>query len=63
MKKKYELFNKDSLLIVIKEITLLSNYNIKDIISKNQNYLINNENEKYNNISDIFDDILKDTNV
>lgn len=42
-----------------KSITLLRNNEIKDITIKNQQYLMNNEKNKYSNIIDIFDDILK----
>lgn len=59
----YNLFNTDSLLEVIKNITLLSNNDIKDIIQKNQKYLIKNESTKNQNIVNIFDEILKDENV
>lgn len=59
----YELFHTDSLLEVIKNITLLSNNDIKDIIQKNQKYLIKNESTKNQNIVNIFDEILKDENV
>ncbi len=59
----YNLFHTDSLLEVIKNITLLSNNDIKDIIQKNQKYLIKNESTKNQNIVNIFDEILKDENV
>jgi hypothetical protein len=59
----YELFNSQSLVKTIKNITLLTDNEIKDIITKNQNYLTKNENTKYQNIVNIFDEILKDKNV
>lgn len=59
----YELFNSQSLIKTIKNITLLSNNDIKDIIQKNQKYLIKNESTKNQNIVNIFDEILKDENV
>jgi len=59
----YELFNEKALINEIKKVVLLSNNNVKDIIQKNQQYLIKNENKKYQNILDIFDEILKDKNV
>ncbi len=60
---RYELFNVASLLNRINKITLLNNNNIKDIILKNQQYLIDNENTKNKNIINIFDEILKGNNV
>ena len=59
----YELFNSQSLIKTIKNITLLSNNDIKDIIQKNQKYLIKNESTKNQNIVNMFDEILKDENV
>lgn len=59
----YNLFDTESLLKTIKSITLLNNNEIKDTIIKNQQYLIENENKKYQNIVDVFDEILKDKNV
>lgn len=60
---KYELFDVDILSNTIKSIGLLSNNQIEDIIAKNQQYLIKNENTKYQNIVEIFDQIMKDNNV
>lgn len=54
----YELFNEESLVDKIEKIILLNNNDIKDIITKNQNYLIDNESQKYNSIIKIFDEIL-----
>lgn len=59
----YELFNSQSLIKTIKNITLLTDNEIKDIITKNQNYLTRNESIKYQNIVNIFDEILKENNV
>ncbi|MGJ0344512.1 glycosyltransferase [Aliarcobacter cryaerophilus] len=59
----YELFDCNSFRTILRKITLLSNNEIKDIISKNQHYLIKNENTKYQNIVNIFNEILKDKNV
>lgn len=59
----YELFDVESLVNRIYQITLLSNNNIKDIILKNQQYLIDNEKTKYKNVLDIFDEILKEEYV
>lgn len=59
----YELFDNQSLVKTIKNITSLKSNQIKDIIIKNQQYLIQNENTKYQNIVNIFDQILKDKNV
>lgn len=59
----YELFNSQSLIKTIKNITLLTDNEIKDIITKNQNYLTKNESIKYQNIVNIFDEILKENNV
>jgi glycosyltransferase involved in cell wall biosynthesis len=54
----YELFNEKSLVNKIEKIILLNNNDIKDIITRNQNYLIDNESQKYNSIIKIFDEIL-----
>lgn len=59
----YELFDIKSLINTIKKITLLTNNDIKDIITKNQYFLINNENIKYHSSSEIFYKIMKDQNV
>ena len=59
----YELFHIKTLVDTIKNIRLLDANQIEDIIQKNQDYLIKNENTKYQNILDIFDQILKDKNV
>lgn len=59
----YKLFDVDTLSNTIKSISLLSNNQIEDIIVKNQQYLIKNENTKYQNIVEIFDQIMKDNNV
>ena len=59
----YKLFDVDTLSNTIKSIGLLSNNQIEDIIVKNQQYLIKNENTKYQNIVEIFDQIMKDNNV
>jgi hypothetical protein len=59
----YKLFDVASLVGRIDKITLLGNNNIKDIILKNQQYLIANETKKYKNVVDIFDKILKGENV
>jgi len=56
----YELFDVESL---INKITLFTHNDIKDIILKNQHYLIENETKKYQNVVDIFDEILKGENV
>jgi len=57
---KYELFHVASISNTVKSIGLLSNNEIEDIIVKNQQYLIKNENMKYQNIVDIFDQIIKE---
>lgn len=59
----YDLFNSSSLVQCIKNIILLRNNEINDRILKNQQYLIEIENTKYQNIVYIFDEILKDKNV
>lgn len=59
----YNLFNIESLYKSIQNICLQDSNYIKDIILKNQQYLIQNENTKYQNIVNIFDQILKDKNV
>ncbi|WP_415397889.1 glycosyltransferase [Sulfurimonas sp. CS5] len=59
----YKLFDVESLVNKIDEITLLANNDIKDIILKNQHYLIKNETKKYKNVLDIFDKIIKVENV
>lgn len=59
----YELFNEESLVDKIEKIILLNNNDIKDIITKNQNYLIDNESQKYNSIIKIFDEILSKENL
>lgn len=59
----YELFNILSMRDKIKEISLLTNNEIKDTISKNQDFLISNENKKYKNILQIFDKIKKENDV
>lgn len=59
----YGLFNMKSLFNTIDKIISLNNNEIKDIIIKNQKYLIENENKKYKNIVDLFNEILKDNNV
>lgn len=60
---RYDLFDRESLLEIIKNITSLNSNDINDTILKNQQYLIQNENTKYQNIVDIFDQIIKDNNV
>lgn len=60
---KYELFDILSMRDKIEEITLLTNNEIKDRISKNQDFLISNESKKYKNILQIFDKIIKENNV
>lgn len=59
----YDLFNIESLLNTIDKIISLNNNDIKDIIIKNQKYLIENETKKYQNIVDVFNEILKEKNV
>ncbi|MDN5067890.1 glycosyltransferase [Aliarcobacter butzleri] len=59
----YNLFNSQALVKTIKNITLLTDNEIKDIITENQNYLTKNESTKNQNIVNIFDEILKDKNV
>ena len=59
----YELFDCESLVQTIKDINLLNNNEVEDIIHKNQQYLISNENKKYKSIITIFDEILKEKNV
>ncbi len=59
----YELFNILSMRDKIKEISLLTNNEIKDTISRNQDFLISNENKKYKNILQIFDKIKKENDV
>ena len=59
----YELFDINNMIEKIKQIYLLNDNNIKDIILNNQQYLINNENTKYETVIDIFNEILKDNNV
>ena len=59
----YKLFDVDTISNTIKSICLASNNQIEDIIVKNQQYLIKNENTKYQNILEIFDQIVKDNNV
>lgn len=59
----YELFDYNSLIKVLETFTLLNNNEIKDTIARNQHYLVQNENIKYQNIVNIFDEILKDKNV
>lgn len=56
----YELFDANSLIRKIIEVTLPTHNQIKDIIAKNQKYLISNENTKYKNIIDVFNEILKE---
>lgn len=59
----YELFNEESLVNKIEKIILLNNNDIKDTITKNQNYLKDNESQKYNSIIKIFDEILSKENL
>ncbi len=59
----YELFNSTYMMNIIKKISVLNNNEIREIILKNQHYLINNENTKYKNITDIFNFIIKENNV
>lgn len=59
----YELFNENSLTNEIEKIILLNNNDIKDIITKNQIYLINNEGQKHSSIVKIFDEILSKENL
>lgn len=59
----YELYNPESLVKKIQELALLDNKTIQDIIQKNQNYLIENEKNKYHSVVEIFDEILKGGNV
>lgn len=59
----YELFNILSMRNQIKKISLLGNNEIKDIISKNQDFLLDNEGKKYKNILQIFDKVIKESNV
>lgn len=60
---KYNLFDVSSLVNIIKNVLLQDDNIIKDIISKNQTYIIDNEKQKYLSIIKIFDEILKDKNV
>ncbi len=60
---RYELFDISSLLNRIKGVILLTNNHTKDIITKNQRYLIENENKKYNSITEVFVKVIKETNV
>jgi glycosyltransferase involved in cell wall biosynthesis len=57
---KYPLFCMDALLDVINTVSLLNNNQINAIIIKNQEYLIQNENQKNKNIFDSFHKCLKD---
>ena len=59
----YNLFNIESLYNIIQNIYLQDNNYIKDIILRNQKYLIDNEKTKYKNIENIFNKILKENNV
>ncbi len=59
----YELFNENSPINEIEKIILLYNNDIKDIITKNQNYLINNESQKHTFMVNIFDEILSKENL
>lgn len=59
----YELFDSDTIIQTIKNITLVRNNDIKDMIRENQEYILKNENKKYQNILEIFDQIIKDNNV
>lgn len=59
----YELFDYISLVNKIEEISLLNNNDIKDIILKNKKFLLNNENLKFNNIIEVFSEIVKEKNV
>jgi len=55
----YKLFNSESLVRQIHEVTLSNNKTIKDIIQKNQNYLLENEKKKNSSVLEIFNEILK----
>jgi len=59
----YDLFDSKSLVQVIKNIILQDTNEITDRILKSQQYLIENENRKYQNIVDIFDNVIKEKNV
>ena len=59
----YELFQPDALNLAINKVTSLTNNDIKGIIFKNQQYLIDNENIKYKNCIKIFDEVRRETNV
>lgn len=59
----YQLYSPVSLVEKIYDMTLLDNQAIRDIIQKNQNYLIQNESKKYHSVIEIFDEILKDNDV
>jgi len=50
----YDLFNRDSLVMSIESLFSLEPNKVQDIIRKNQQYIINNENNKYQNVVDIF---------
>lgn len=60
---KYNLCDVPSLVNTIKNVLLQDDNKIKDTISKNQTYIIDNEKQKYFSIVKIFDEILKDKNV
>lgn len=59
----YDLFDSKTILQTIKNIILLKSNDIKDMIRKNQEYILENENKKYQNILEIFHQIIKDKNV
>ncbi|MBU0721468.1 glycosyltransferase [bacterium] len=59
----YELFDSNSLVATINDMILLAHNEIKDTISRNQKYLIDNENTKYKTITHLFDKVLKEEYV
>ena len=61
---KYQLFDTESLVSVISDIFLMSEKDIQKNILNGQEYIIENETKKYNNIVKIFDLLIKgDKNV
>ena len=54
----YQLFNKNSLANKIKSLIQADNTQIKNIIKKNQKFLINTKKNKYDNINNIIEKVL-----
>lgn len=54
----YKLFDTNSMVNVIKDVILFDNNEIKDKILRNQQYLLNNENAKCQNIVEIFEKVV-----